>query len=30
MLSKFVVPEFAYNRADPNNIKQEDNPPNKK
>jgi hypothetical protein len=30
MPSKLVRPQFAYNNADPNNIKQEDKPPNKK
>ena len=30
MLSKLVVPEFAYNNAEPSKIKQDDNPPNKK
>lgn len=30
MLSKLVVPELTYSKAEPNNIKQEDNPPNKK
>ena len=29
-LSKFVVPELAYSKAVPSNIKQEDSPPNKK
>jgi len=28
--SKFVKPELAYINAKPNNIKHEDNPPNKK
>lgn len=28
--SKLVRPQFAYSSADPNKIKQEDNPPNKK
>ena len=28
--SKFVVPEFAYNKAVPNKIKHELNPPKKK
>lgn len=30
MLSRLVVPQFAYNNADPNKIKQEESPPNKK
>jgi hypothetical protein len=30
MLSKLVVPELAYNSADPSKMKQEDNPPSKK
>ena len=30
MLSKLVVPEFAYNNAEPSKIKQDDSPPNKK
>lgn len=29
-LSKLVVPEFAYNKAVPSNIKQDDNPPSRK
>ena len=29
-MSKFVVPEFIYNKAEPNKIKHDDNPPNRK
>lgn len=29
-LSKFVVPELAYNKAVLRSIKHDDNPPNKK
>ena len=30
MLSKLVSPEFAYIKAIPNNIKQDDKPPKRK
>jgi hypothetical protein len=28
--SKLVIPEFKYNKQEPNNIKQDDKPPSKK
>ena len=30
MLSKLVVPELTYTKAEPNKIKQDDNPPKRK